>query len=271
MTALADQIAVAVENARAYQRQTETAERLREVDRLKSQFLANMSHELRTPLNSIIGYSEVLLDGIDGDLTEDAIEDVDAIHVSGKHLLSIINEILDLAKIEAGQMKLERRPIVLGDVVNDAVHTSQILIKDKPVALEVAAPSENLPPVLGDPIRVRQMILNLVSNAAKFTEQGKITVSYGIESDKMAYVKVSDTGIGMTQEGLGVIFEQFQQVDGSPTRRAGGTGLGLTITRYLAHMHQGEIFVESELGVGSTFWFTLPIHVAEETRTLEAK
>ncbi len=267
---LADQISVAVENARAYQRQLETAEKLREVDRLKSQFLANMSHELRTPLNSIIGYSEVLLDGIDGDLTEDAIEDVEAIHSGGRHLLTMINEILDLAKIEAGQMKLERRRTELEEIVTDAVHTSQILVKDKSVELKVVA-EPDMPPVFGDPIRIRQIILNLLSNASKFTENGEIVVSYGLQDNQTAFVKVQDTGIGMSPEGLTLIFEQFQQVDGSSTRRAGGTGLGLTITRYLVDMHQGEIFVESELGIGSTFWFTLPLHVAEEIPTLEAK
>jgi PAS domain S-box-containing protein len=262
-TTLADQIAVAVQNARAYTRQLETAERLREVDRLKSQFLANMSHELRTPLNSIIGYAEVLLDGIDGDLTDEAIEDVQAIHGGGKHLLSIINDILDLAKIEAGQMFMERHQADLPNIIDEVVHTLQILVKDKNIYLNVEQNGE-LPSVYGDAVRLRQIIFNLVNNAIKFTEKGGVTVEVGQYDASQVYVKVKDTGIGMDQKDLSVIFERFRQVDGSATRRAGGTGLGLAITRHLIHMHEGEIHVESEKGVGSTFWFTVPVYVAQK-------
>jgi PAS domain S-box-containing protein len=262
-TTLADQIAVAVQNARAYTRQLETAERLREVDRLKSQFLANMSHELRTPLNSIIGYAEVLLDGIDGDLTDEAIEDVQAIHGGGKHLLSIINDILDLAKIEAGQMFMERHQADLPNIIDEVVHTCQILVKDKNIYLNVEQSGE-LPPVYGDAVRLRQIIFNLVNNAIKFTEKGGVTVEVGQYDASQVYVRVKDTGIGMSQSDLNVIFERFRQVDGSATRRAGGTGLGLAITRHLIHMHEGEIHVESEKGVGSTFWFTLPLYVSQK-------
>jgi len=125
--------------------------------------------------------------------------------------------------------------------------------------------------LIGDPNRLRQVVLNLVDNAIKFTEKGEIIISYGKQDDQNAYVKVQDTGIGMSPEGLSVIFERFEQVDGSSTRRAGGTGLGLNITRHLVAMHEGEMFVESELGQGSSFWFTLPLYVAEETPSLEAK
>lgn len=271
-TTLASQIAVAIQNARMYaeaesqaERERQIADRLREVDRLKSQFLANMSHELRTPLNSIIGYSEVLLDGVDGDLTEEAEEDVEAIHNSGKHLLSIINEILDLAKIEAGEMRLDPKAVDLPAFAEEIARNGQVLVKDKPVNLEVIQETD-LPPLYADPIRLRQIMWNLVSNAVKFTEQGSVTIRLGMASPEMACVSVTDTGIGITQEGVDVIFERFSQVDGSSTRRAGGTGLGLTITRQLIQLHGGEIEVESKLGEGSTFWFTLPVFVPEKAQ-----
>lgn len=263
---LAAQVTVAVQNAQSFteierqaERERATSEQLREVDRLKSQFLANMSHELRTPLNSIIGYSEVLLDGVDGELTEEAVEDVNAIHFSGKHLLSIINEILDLAKIESGQMQLDRKKVQLEDYIKEVVKTGQILVKDKPVELLTVEESV-VPAVYGDPIRLRQVIWNLVSNAVKFTEKGSVRVCYGRADDFNVYVKVVDSGIGISEEGQKVIFERFRQVDGSSTRRAGGTGLGLTITQQLVQMHGGEIVVESELGKGSIFSFTLPVY-----------
>ena len=256
-TTLADQVAVAVRNAQAFERERRTVERLREVDRLKQQFLANMSHELRTPLNSIIGYSEVLLDGVDGDLTDDAIEDVDAIYTSGRHLLSIINEILDLAKIEAGQMELSFKEFDLTNLLDDVVKANQILVKDKPVEMRLVA-EDDIPSVYIDQVRINQVMLNLVSNATKFTEEGSITVRYGMHGQQEIYVRVEDTGMGMSDEQLEVIFERFRQVDGSSTRRAGGTGLGLTITKQLIEMHGGTIHVESAPDVGTTFWFTLP-------------
>lgn len=270
---LADQIAIAIQNAQFFEnleeqarRERDIADKLRDVDRLKSQFLANMSHELRTPLNSIIGYSEVLLDGVDGELTPDAEEDVEAIHNSGKHLLSLINEILDLAKIEAGEMRIERKPVDLVASVKEIVQTAQVLVKNKPVVLEMVEET-HIPLVLGDQIRLRQIIWNLVSNSVKFTESGSVRVHLNQQSDNMVAVMVKDTGVGISAEKLGLVFERFSQVDGSSTRRAGGTGLGLTITKQLVEMHNGEIFVESELGKGSTFWFTLPVHQGEVVDT----
>ncbi|MEQ8675528.1 MAG: GAF domain-containing protein [Aggregatilineales bacterium] len=268
-TTLADQIAVAVQNALLFaeseqqaERERETSERLREVDRLKSQFLANMSHELRTPLNSIIGYSEVLLDGVDGELTEDAEEDVEAIHNSGKHLLSIINEILDLAKIEAGEMHLDIKDVDVVEFVSEIVRNGQVLVKNKSVELLVVQDDE-MPVVSVDAVRLRQIIWNLVSNAVKFTEEGDVKVRLTRDSDKFIRISVEDSGVGMTQDGLEVIFERFSQVDGSSTRRAGGTGLGLTITKQLVEMHGGEINVTSNLGEGSIFSITLPVKVTE--------
>lgn len=267
-TILAGQVAVTIEKARAYAeiekqagREREAAERLREVDRLKSQFLANMSHELRTPLNSIIGYSEVLLDGVDGELPEEAMEDVQAIHESGKHLLTLINEILDLAKIEARQMKLDLMPINPDEFLSDIHKSAHILTKNKSV--EILLEKEiDTDFIQADKVRLRQIMWNLVSNAVKFTEKGSVTIRYGQRGD-MIYVKVIDTGIGIAADKIGLIFERFSQVDGSSTRRAGGTGLGLTITQQLVQLHGGEIEVESELGVGSIFTFTVPAYPRE--------
>jgi signal transduction histidine kinase len=256
--ALANQVAVAVENGRAFLESQKTADRLREVDKLKSQFLANMSHELRTPLNSIIGYAEVLLDGIDGDLNDEATEDVEAIHGGGKHLLTIINDILDLAKIEAGQMFIEPRETNLTPVIEDVINTCDILARNKGLQLLVSQQSE-IPTIKGDTIRLKQIILNLVNNAIKFTDSGSITIDMSLDTPHMVKVRVIDTGMGMNEDELKGLFQQFHQVDGSPTRRAGGTGLGLVITRHLVTMHGGVVSVESKKGEGTVFWFTVPV------------
>jgi PAS domain S-box-containing protein len=262
---LASQVAVAVNNAQLYAEQVEAAEQLREVDRLKSEFLASMSHELRTPLNSIIGYAEVLLDGIDGELTDEMEEDIDAIHGSGKHLLNLINDILDLAKIEAGQMDLVREDLELGEFIQDIINTSRVLLKGKPVELKLDIQAD-LPLVDADSLRLRQVISNLTTNAIKFTEEGSITISaHQYEPDpSMVLIAVKDTGVGITEENLPLIFERFRQVDQSHTRRVGGTGLGLSITRQLIQMHGGDIWVESEFSSGSSFYFTVPVAEQED-------
>ncbi len=258
-TALANQIAVAVQNARLYQQQVQTAEQARKLDRLKNEFLASMSHELRTPLNSIIGYAEVMIDGVDGELPEEAIEDVQAIHESGKHLLSMINDILDLAKIEAERLELDREPTELAEAVDEVQRITAILVKDKPVRLSSSLPA-NLPTLDADRIRLRQILNNLMSNAVKFTNEGEVrVVAQHVPDDKVVMISVEDTGIGIAPEHLGEVFEQFRQVDGSSSRRAGGTGLGLAITKRLVEMHGGRIWVESELGKGSKFKFTIPV------------
>ncbi len=254
-TTLAAQIAVAVENARSFTQ-------AREADRLKSEFLANMSHELRTPLNSIIGYSEVMLDGVDGEITEDMEEDLMAIHGSGQHLLNIINDILDLAKIESGKIIIDRQPIELTPFVQEIARAGQILVKDKPVVLKYSE-VDDLLPIFADSVRLRQIVWNLMSNAVKFTEEGQVTITTGMKDDATIFIEVRDTGIGMKQDELPSIFEQFRQVDGSSTRRADGTGLGLTITRHLVALHEGEIYVESEYGVGTTFILELPAYQAQ--------
>ena len=256
MEILATQIATSIGNAKAYQEERDIAEQLREVDKLKTQFLANMSHELRTPLNSIIGFSRVILKGIDGPLTEMQRTDLSSIHQSGKHLLDLINNILDLSKIEAGKMDMNISPLNLKPLLDGAASTAVGLVKDKSVDVRTEIP-EDLPPVMGDETRMRQVLLNLVSNAAKFTEEGSITITAGTD-DEQVWVSVADTGIGIAPENQAGIFDEFTQVDASTTRKAGGTGLGLPITKKFMEMHNGTITVNSELGRGSTFTITLP-------------
>ena len=255
---VATQASTAIENARAYERLTETAEQLREVDRFKTQFLANMSHELRTPLNSIIGFSRVMMKGIDGPVTELQRADLASIYNSGQHLLALINSILDMSKIEAGKMELSFDEVFLPDILNAVISTARALVKDRPIALHSEVP-EDLPTVWADAQRVRQVLLNLMSNAAKFTEEGYITLQAEAGAQYVT-ISVTDTGVGIDPEAKRRLFIPFQQVDGSTTRRAGGTGLGLAISRSFVELHGGDIWVESEPGKGSTFAFTLPIY-----------
>jgi signal transduction histidine kinase/CheY-like chemotaxis protein len=254
---LAAQLAIAIQNARAFQEQQETAERLKEIDKLKTQFLANMSHELRTPLNSIIGFSRVILKGIDGPLTELQKADLTSIHNSGQHLLGLINNILDLSKIEAGKMELNFADTEIEPIIKTVMSTAIALVKDKNVTLHQELP-DNLPTIWADSTRIRQVVLNLISNACKFTDEGAVTAR--VEVDKESVIlSVSDTGIGIPAELIPTIFEEFTQVDASTTRKAGGTGLGLPISRHFIEMHEGKIWVESEVGKGSTFSFYIPI------------
>jgi GAF domain-containing protein/DNA-binding response OmpR family regulator len=250
-------LGVALENARLYQEAVETAERLAEVDRLKSQFLANMSHELRTPLNSIIGFSRVILKGIDGPLTEMQKTDLQTVYDSGQYLLGLINDILDISKIEAGKMEIALEDVDLIEIINGVMSTAIALVKDKPVELEHSV-APDIPAIKGDVRRIRQVLLNLVSNAAKFTEEGFIRVEAEANPTEVT-IAVSDSGIGIPEENLGTIFEPFTQVDGSSTRSAGGTGLGLSICKSFVEIHGGHMWVESAPGVGSVFYFTLPI------------
>jgi signal transduction histidine kinase/DNA-binding response OmpR family regulator/HAMP domain-containing protein/putative methionine-R-sulfoxide reductase with GAF domain len=257
LTAVANQSAIAIQSARLYEEAVETAERLREVDRLKSQFLANMSHELRTPLNSIIGFSRVVLKGIDGPVTDRQREDLEAIHNSGQHLLGLINDILDVSKIEAGKMELDFEPVNLREVVKGVMSTAIALVKDKPIELQQSVP-DDLPRITADERRVRQVLLNLVSNAAKFTQEGFIRVQARVVDDEVV-LSVADSGPGIPDAQQDSIFEPFTQVDGSSTREHGGTGLGLTISHSFVELHGGRMWLESERGEGSTFYFALPI------------
>ncbi len=265
-TILANAAAVALENARLYEDQRQSAEKLRELDKLKSQFLANMSHELRTPLNSIIGFSRVMIKGIDGPVSETQLQDLNAIYNAGQHLLSLINAVLDISKIEAGKMDLNfEENVDLVEVIHSVMPTATGLLKDKPVHLVRALPP-GLPPVRADVTRIRQVLINFLSNASKFTEAGTITIGAGVQEGSQGQpeviVKVTDTGIGISPEDQAKLFQPFSQVDASPTRKTGGSGLGLSISRLLIEMHGGRIGVESELGKGSTFYFTLPLQPA---------
>lgn len=235
-----------------------TAQRLRELHEIKSRFLAAMSHELRTPLNAIIGFSDVLLQGLDGPLTDPQRQDVTMIGESGRHLLGLINDILDVSKLQAGKMRMAFGPVNLAALCESVASSGVGLLKDKPgVALRNRTPA-SLPMVWGDETRIRQVLFNLLSNAAKFTEAGEIELSACPAGD-FVQVGVRDTGCGIPPEKQESIFEEFVQADDSSTRRHSGTGLGLPISRRFVEMHGGRMWVESVVGQGSVFYFTLPI------------
>ena len=265
---LADQVAVALENARSYDLAQRAMEEMRETDRIKSQFLANMSHELRTPLNSIIGFSRVILKGIDGPISDPQQQDLSAIYNSGQHLLGLINDILDLSKIEAGKMELAFDEVNMGDTIHSVMSTAVGLVKDKQIRLQEQV-EPNLPSVRADSMRLRQILLNLISNAAKFTEEGTIIVSANAHTNSLGkqevMVSVTDSGPGISPEDQEKLFRPFSQVDASPTRKTGGTGLGLSISHRLVELHGGRIGVHSTVGKGSTFYFTVPVFSAKLT------
>jgi PAS domain S-box-containing protein len=262
LQSLADQVTVAIDNARSYELSQQAIRELREVDQMKSQFLANMSHELRTPLNSIIGFSRVILKGIDGPVTDVQQQDLTAIYNSGQHLLGLINDVLDLARIEAGKMELNFEEVHLSDMVTSVMSTAKGLVKEKRIQLLQRIPAD-MPTVRGDTMRVRQVLLNLISNASKFTDEGSITVEAHVQmgpTGKMeALINVIDTGPGISIEDQKRLFQAFSQVDGSATRKSGGSGLGLSICANLVQLHGGRIGVQSEVDKGSTFYFTVPL------------
>jgi signal transduction histidine kinase/DNA-binding response OmpR family regulator len=267
---LADQVAIAIDNARSYEIAQQAITELRELDRLKSQFLANMSHELRTPLNSIIGFSRVIIKGIDGPVTDLQEQDLSAIYNSGQHLLRLINDILDLSKIDAGKMELAYDDVNISELIQSVVPTVSGLIKDKSITI-VQNIDPDIPILRADAMRLRQVMINLLSNAAKFTEEGTITIGAAVETkpngQSEVVIKVTDTGSGIAPEDRSKLFQPFSQLDASPTRKTGGTGLGLSISRRLIELHGGLIDVTSEVGKGSTFYFTLPLPNEPENRT----
>lgn len=255
-TTLAAQIAIAVENARQYAEQVETAQKLREVDILKSEFLASMSHELRTPLNSIIGFADVMLEGLDGQLNDRMEEDVRLIRDSGSHLRELIGEILDMSKIESGKMDLRYEAVSLQDLAHGIMATAQPLAHEKKLVLNLEI-DDDLPLVEADKTRIRQVLWNMMGNAIKFTPQGSITLRMQARKDHVL-VSVQDSGIGIKPEHVPIVFEQFRQIDGGVGRIAGGAGLGMPISKKLVELHGGDIWVESQMSQGSTFFFTLP-------------
>ncbi len=259
LRSIGTQTSLAMANAQLFERIQASNEELRQLDLLKTQFLANMSHELRTPLNSIIGFSRVILKGIDGPITNEQQEDLTSIFNNGHHLLSLINEILDMAKIEAGKMTLAFEPVKVETVAQTALSTIRSLVDPEKVELIYDVPP-NLPEIEADPVRLRQILVNLLSNAAKYTREGWIRLGarYEAGDDKLLFL-VEDTGIGIAEQDFGRLFTAFEQVDNSTTRSIGGTGLGLPITRWLVNSHQGEIWLESVVGEGATFYVTLPL------------
>lgn len=229
-----------------------------EANTLKTRFLANMSHELRTPLNAIINFTQFLGKPRYGELSSRQIELQERVLANSEHLLGLINDILDLSKIEAGRMELQLEPLDLTPIFHGVMATAVGLTKSKGLLLESDVEDE-LPPVRGDKVRVRQILLNLVSNAAKFTDQGGLTLR-AYERDGMIQISVSDTGSGIPGNELPLVFEEFHQVEqAASSKRQQGTGLGLPISRHLVELQGGEMWVESALGYGSTFSFTLPI------------
>jgi PAS domain S-box-containing protein len=225
----------------------------------KSEFLANMSHELRTPLNAILGYTELILDNIYGEVPEKIREVLERLDKNGRHLLSLINDVLDLSKIEAGQLVLSLDEYSMADVIQTVITSVEALAAEKNLKLNVIVPAD-LKIGRGDQQRIAQVLLNLVGNAIKFTERGEVKVEVGV-SNETFLISVFDTGPGISIADRKKIFDEFQQADGSSTREKGGTGLGLSIAKKIVEMHGGQIWVESTPGKGSNFRFTLPIRL----------
>jgi signal transduction histidine kinase/HAMP domain-containing protein len=264
MQTFADQSVVAMANARLFREIDQKGRELAIANEHKSQFFANMSHELRTPLNAVLGYSELLVDGLYGAMPEKAIEVLERIQTNGKHLLGLINDVLDIYKIEAGQLTLALDDYSVQSLVETVVSSAGSLAQKKGIELKAAVP-ENLPTGRGDQRRLTQVLLNIVSNAIKFTDAGSVQVNVGAVNGEFN-IAVRDTGPGIAPEDQARIFDEFQQVDSSMTRQKGGTGLGLSIARRLVNLHGGRIEVQSALGEGSTFSIVLPVRVTEQQR-----
>ncbi|MGB8551000.1 MAG: ATP-binding protein, partial [Xanthobacteraceae bacterium] len=262
MQTFAAQSVLAIQNARLFSEIGEKSRQLEVASQHKSQFLANMSHELRTPLNAILGYTELILDNIYGEVPDKARVTLERIQNNGRHLLGLINDVLDLSKIEAGQLSLSLTDYSIKDVVHNVYGAVESLATAKNLALKVELPTD-LPPALGDERRLTQVLLNLVGNAIKFTDTGGVAIKTST-ADGTLTVAVHDTGPGISEADQGKIFEEFQQADSSSTKQKGGTGLGLAIAKRIIEMHGGRLWVESELGHGSTFSFTVPVKVERQ-------
>ena len=258
LTTIALQAASAIESAMLYKEIIEEAksreEALKRVDKLKDEFLANTSHELRTPLNGIIGLSESLYDNIKG---EDQKEDLSMIISSGKRLASLVNDILDFSKLKNFDIELQKKPLDLQSLSEIVLRINKPLVSGKDIELKNLVPND-LPPIDGDENRLQQIFNNLIGNAIKFTESGSISVSAEKKGKEITII-VSDSGIGIPENKRNIIFEEFQQADGSISREYAGTGLGLSISKHLVELHGGRMWVESEINKGSSFFFTLPI------------
>ena len=255
----AAQAAVAVENARLFQEIQEKSQQLELASKHKSQFLANMSHELRTPMNAVLGYTDLILDDIFGDVPAPIRETLERVKTNGHHLLSLINDVLDLSRMEAGQLTLSLGDYAMGEVVHAVVSAVESLAAGKKLAFKAIVPAD-LPPGRGDERRLTQVLLNLAGNAIKFTDAGEVSI-VARATDGVFLVSVSDTGPGISEADQQRIFEEFQQADSSSTRAKGGSGLGLSISRRIVELHGGRLWVESVLGKGSIFYFTVPLRV----------
>ncbi len=260
----AAQSVLAIQNARLFSEIGEKGRQLEVASQHKSQFLANMSHELRTPLNAILGYTELILDNIYGDIPDKARATLERIQANGKHLLGLINDVLDLSKIEAGQLSLSLVDYSIKDVVHNVYGAVESLATSKNLALKVDLPKE-LPQAHGDERRLTQVLLNLVGNAIKFTDTGEVAIRTSV-ADGSITVAVRDTGPGIAEQDQAKIFEEFQQADSSTTKQKGGTGLGLAIAKRIIEMHGGRLWVESKVGEGATFSFTVPVNVQQQAK-----
>jgi GAF domain-containing protein len=262
VTTFADQAAIAIENVRLFDEIQDKSRQLEEASQHKSQFLANMSHELRTPLNAILGYTELMADGAYGEPSEKMFGILKRLEANGKHLLGLINDVLDLSKIEAGQLVLELSDYCIQDIAQTVRSTLEPLAADKKLGFKVEV-APQLPSGHGDGRRLTQVLINLVGNAIKFTDAGEVAIRAEANNGSFC-VSVRDTGPGISAADQARLFQEFQQADNAITKKKGGTGLGLAISKRIIEMHGGKIWVESQPGQGSTFAFTLPVVVERQ-------
>jgi signal transduction histidine kinase len=260
LQALATQSVLAIQNARLFREIADKSRQLEAASRHKSEFLASMSHELRTPLNAVLGFNEMILGEVYGDVPPDLKEPLTDIHNSGQHLLRLINNVLDLSKIEAGRMELALTDYVVQDTVERVRASLHSLAADKGLEF-VASVREDIPLAYGDAGRITQCLMNLAGNALKFTRQGRVGISAELQDNLLVY-RVSDTGIGIPKDRMETVFAEFRQGGAGITSEFGGTGLGLSITKKFVEMHRGRIWVESVLGEGSTFFIAVPLRLA---------
>jgi signal transduction histidine kinase len=259
----AAQSVLAIQNARLFAEIEDKSRQLQQASENKSQFVSSMSHELRTPLNAIIGLTEMMVANVTRFGTEKALEPLQRVNRAGTHLLGLINQVLDLSKIEAGKLELNPQTVQVAPLIDEVVDTARQLAEQNKNRLTVEAQG-NLESITADPMRLRQILLNLLSNACKFTKEGDVKLQVRRVADGRSWIEmaVADSGIGMTAEQQAKLFEEFTQADATTAQRFGGTGLGLAISRKLARMMGGDVTVASEPGKGSVFTVRLPVGTA---------